>query len=150
MVSKPAFHLTVLALTLPDFRESGAIITYLVDKYDTEHKISVADPNEKYKQLQWLFFQASGQGPYFGQYVWFLLYHPGEKIPSAIERYKAEVKRVWGVLNDVLSKQDWLVGDKLTVADLALFMWVSLRVVEGETSADRSRYLAGTTGLLAC
>ena len=35
---------------------------YLVGKYDTEHKVSVADANEKFQQLQWLFFQASGQG----------------------------------------------------------------------------------------
>ncbi|KAL8278807.1 hypothetical protein RQP46_008876 [Phenoliferia psychrophenolica] len=42
--------------------ESGAIITYLVDKYDKEHKISAASPEDKYKQLQWLFFQSSGQG----------------------------------------------------------------------------------------
>ena len=44
------------------YRESAAIIAYLVDKYDLEHKISVSDANEKYHQLQWLFFQASGQG----------------------------------------------------------------------------------------
>ena len=43
-------------------RESAAIMLYLVDKYDTEHKVSVADANEKFQQLQWLFFQASGQG----------------------------------------------------------------------------------------
>ena len=42
-------------------RESNAIIQYLVDKYDKDLTISV-DGDEKYKQLQWLFFQASGQG----------------------------------------------------------------------------------------
>ena len=40
-------------------------MTYLVDKYDTEHKISVADDTERALQLQWLFFQASGQGYVF-------------------------------------------------------------------------------------
>ncbi len=43
-------------------RESNAIMIYLVDKYDPEHKISAAETNDKYHQLQWLFFQASGQG----------------------------------------------------------------------------------------
>ncbi len=43
-------------------RESDAILTYLVDKYDPEGKISVKSPEEKITQLQWLFFQASGQG----------------------------------------------------------------------------------------
>lgn len=43
-------------------RESNAILVYLVEKYDTEHKISAEDPKDKIVQLQWLFFQASGQG----------------------------------------------------------------------------------------
>jgi glutathione S-transferase len=43
-------------------RESGAILTYLVEKYDSENKISVSDPREKYHQLQWVMFQMSGQG----------------------------------------------------------------------------------------
>lgn len=43
-------------------RESCAIMQYLVDKYDPEHRISVSGTDEKYHQLQWLFFQASGQG----------------------------------------------------------------------------------------
>ncbi|KAI0360537.1 glutathione S-transferase C-terminal-like protein [Trametes cingulata] len=102
--------------------ESDAILLYLVDKYDPEHKLSVADAEEKYKLLQWLFFQASGQGPYFGQAFWFERYHP-ERIPSAIERYQKEILRVFGVLDSVLSKQDWLVGGKLTIADLSFIIW---------------------------
>jgi glutathione S-transferase len=42
-----------------------------------------------------------------------------EKIPYAINRYKDEVKRVFGVLESVLSKQEFLVGGKLTIADLS-------------------------------
>lgn len=99
-------------------RESDAILLYLVDRYDPEHKISVSDEHEKYTQLQWLFFQSSGQGPYYGQLGWFAFFHE-EKIPSAIERYKNEVKRVIGVLDGVLSKQPWLVGGKPTIADLS-------------------------------
>jgi glutathione S-transferase len=43
-------------------RESGAIIAYLVEKYDQENKISVPGLEGKYHQFQWLMFQASGQG----------------------------------------------------------------------------------------
>lgn len=43
-------------------RESDAILQYIVDKYDKEHKVSVTDEDDKYRLLQWLFFQASGQG----------------------------------------------------------------------------------------
>ena len=56
--------------------------------------------------------------PYFGQTIWFELYHP-EKIPSVVERYKKETARVLGVLESVLSKQEWLVGGKPTIADIS-------------------------------
>lgn len=104
--------------------ESGAILVYLVDKYDKDHKISAdaSKGEDTYKQLQWLFFQASGQGPYFGQAAWFSFFH-SEKIPSAVERYQAEVVRVFGVLEAVLSKQEWLVADRPTVADLSFITW---------------------------
>ena len=60
--------------------------------------------------------------PYFGQAAWFAGYHP-EKIPSAIERYNNEARRILGVLESVLSKQDWLVGGKVTIADLSFVTW---------------------------
>ena len=99
-------------------RESNAILTYLIDRYDTEHKISAVSEGDKAKQLQWLFFQASGQVPYYGEFARWAIYAE-EKIPSAIERYKKEIERVLGVLDGVLSKQEWLVGGKLTIADLS-------------------------------
>jgi glutathione S-transferase len=48
--------------------------------------------------------------------------HP-EKVPTAIERYNGEVKRVLGVLNGALEGKQWLVGDKMTFADLAFTVW---------------------------
>ena len=44
------------------------------------------------------------------------------RIPLAIERYQKEILRVFGVLESVLSKQEWLVGGKCTIADLECTM----------------------------
>lgn len=112
--------------------ESNAILEYLAYTYDKEGKFTVSKPEDKYKQLQWLFFQSSGQGPYFGQAAWFKSFHP-EKIPSAIERYQNEVKRVSGVLDSVLSKQEWLVGEKLTIADISFIPWHygAIKILDG-------------------
>ena len=45
--------------------ESGAIVEYLIEKYDRERKISFEPgTNEAALARQWLFFQVSGQGPY--------------------------------------------------------------------------------------
>ena len=42
--------------------ESDAIMLYLTDKCDTEKRLTVTGDKERYTLLQWLFFQASGQG----------------------------------------------------------------------------------------
>ena len=68
----------------------------------------------------------SGQGPYFGQAGWFHFFHP-EKLPSVIERYEKEVGRVVGVVDLHLTRQgtDYLVGDKVTYADIMFVPYFS-------------------------
>ncbi|KAI1809982.1 glutathione S-transferase II [Poronia punctata] len=102
--------------------ETGAIITYLVEQYDSKKLLTFDSLKEKHLLNQWMFFQASGQGPYFGQAGWFNVHH-SERLPSAIERYNKEVRRVLGVLDVSLQGKQWLVGDKLTYVDLAFAPW---------------------------
>jgi len=101
--------------------ESGAIVQYLIEQYDTERKLTY-DTVEKHKLNQWLMFQMSGQGPYFGQAGWFITLH-AEKLPSAIERYTNEIYRILSVLESALQGKQWLVGDKCTFADLSFVTW---------------------------
>ena len=106
--------------------ESGAILEYLVETYDKEHKISFeAGSKDYFLAKQWLHFQMSGQGPYFGQAVWFTRYHP-EKIESAKERYVKEIRRVSGVLDKFLTDKEYLVGAKFSYVDLAFIPWFGL------------------------
>ena len=110
--------------------ESAAIVLYLVERYDTDHKISFPrGSNEAFQAQQWLFFQASGQGPYYGQSIYFARYH-SEKVPSTEDRFNKEINRVTGVLEGWLAKQDqnsgpWLVGGKYSYADLSFINWQS-------------------------
>ncbi|KAL8823874.1 MAG: hypothetical protein Q9191_005478 [Dirinaria sp. TL-2023a] len=102
--------------------ETGAIILYLVDQYDTDGKLSYTSSPEKYDCLKWLMFQVSGQGPYFGQLAWFARFHK-PTVPSATERYANEMERIFGVLDRSLTHRQWLVGDKCTYADLSFVTW---------------------------
>lgn len=111
--------------------ESGAILQYLVAKYDSNHTISFpAGSDAQFKADQWLFFQCSGQGPYYGQAAWFGNFHH-EKLPSAIERYQKEAIRIVEVIDGFLGKtgQEWLVADggdkkgKCTYADISFIPW---------------------------
>ena len=48
--------------------ESGSILQYLVEQYDTDHKISYPrGTREAYEVNNWLFFQNAGVGPMQGQ-----------------------------------------------------------------------------------
>lgn len=128
----PAIHDPNFDLTL---WESGAIVEYLIERYDPDHRFSFpAGTPEAYHAKQWLFFQVSGQGPYYGQAAWFKKFHQ-EQIPSALDRYCKEVARVTGVLEGWLAQQKqqfsdhaqsggpWMVGDKLSYVDLSLLAW---------------------------
>jgi glutathione S-transferase len=104
--------------------ESGAIIQYLIEEYDSEKSLTYARYPESALVKSWLHFQMSSQGPMYGQRAWFARFHP-EPLPSALARYGAEVKRVLGVIEGHLGKTEaeYLVGDKCTIADLAFVPW---------------------------
>ncbi|EMD31025.1 hypothetical protein CERSUDRAFT_127643 [Gelatoporia subvermispora B] len=97
--------------------ESAAILTYLAETYDPEHKISVSDPKEKIIQPP-----VAVLPDLRPRAIWFQKWHH-EQFPSAVERYQKETLRVLGVLESVLSKQEWLVGGKITIADIAFVPW---------------------------
>ncbi|KAF2490642.1 putative glutathione S-transferase [Lophium mytilinum] len=106
--------------------ESGAIIEYLVETYDKQHNISFAPSSKGYFEAkQWLYYQVSGQGPYFGQAIWFTLYHP-EKLASVVDRYVNEIRRVSGVLDRALQDKEFLVGGKFSYADAAFVTWFAI------------------------
>ncbi|KAI1823923.1 glutathione S-transferase [Xylaria intraflava] len=142
----PAMHDPNAGLTL---WESGAIVEYLVENYDKAHKFSYPPgTNEHYLTKQWVYFQASGQGPYYGQAVWFHKYHQ-ETLPSARERYLNEINRVTAVVEGHLAKQKatagadgpWLVGDKPTFADLSWYTWQwTVTLALGDEIIDYTKY----------
>ncbi|KAI1335705.1 glutathione S-transferase [Xylariaceae sp. FL0016] len=119
-------HGRVLAIEDPNVDltlwESGAMLTYIIERYDTRNALTYTDLEKKHHLNQWLHFQTSGQGPYYGIAGWFIHLHP-EKVQSAIERYTNQVTRVLCVLEGCLEGKEWLVGDKMTYVDMAWVPW---------------------------
>ena len=99
--------------------ESGAIMIYLAEKTG---QLMSSDPLKKAKVLEWLMFQMGGIGPMMGQANVFFRYFP-EKIPAAIDRYQNETRRLFEVLDNHLSKSEWL-ADQYSIADIANWCWV--------------------------
>ncbi|KAG8907876.1 glutathione S- transferase, nitrogen catabolite repression regulator [Tulasnella sp. 403] len=109
--------------------ESAAIMLYLSQHYDLEHKFwfdPTADPNSYSELLQWIFFIHGGVGPMQGQANYFNKF-ASEKIPYAINRYVQETRRLYGVLEMRLKDREYLAGPgkgKFTIADMNGFPWV--------------------------
>jgi GSH-dependent disulfide-bond oxidoreductase len=103
--------------------DSNAILLYLAEK--TGKYLPPATPANRGQLLSWLMFIASGLGPYSGQAVHFR-HHAPEKLPYAQNRYAFEAQRHYGVLNDHLAKNRYMVGDTYTIADMAFWGWARL------------------------
>ncbi|QPC76301.1 hypothetical protein HYE68_007053 [Fusarium pseudograminearum] len=101
--------------------ESGAIMEYLVETYDVNQRLCGTSTSSKWQIKQYLHFQVSGQGPYYGQAMWF--HKCPQDVPLAKERYVNEIARVISVLDKVLAGRKYLVDGKLTYADLAFVPW---------------------------
>ena len=99
--------------------ESGAILLYLANKTGRFLPKSIRG---KYETMEWLMFQMGGLGPILGQNHHFRLYAP-EKVEYAINRYTNEAKRLYGVLDERLKKNKYIVGNEYTIADIAIFPW---------------------------
>lgn len=98
--------------------ESGAILLYLAEKTG---KFLSGDDRTRMSQIQWLMFQMGGLGPMMGQANVFFRYME-ERIPTAINRYQAESRRLLEVLDTRLAESEYLAGD-YSVADIANWTW---------------------------
>lgn len=101
--------------------ESGAIMLYLADKTG---KFMPSGAKERWEVIEWLMWQMGGLGPMLGQVHHFTKFNPG-KAPYAQDRFLAEGNRIYGVLDKRLEGQDYIVGDEYTIADMAIWPWVS-------------------------
>lgn len=118
--------------------ESGAILQYLARKTgrfygETERDRVAVD--------QWLMWQMGGVGPMAGQAHHFLKYapalNPPQDLPYAKDRYRAEVTRLYGVLDRQLAKHRYIAGDFFSIADIAIWGWASLWQGQEQTLEDK-------------
>lgn len=107
--------------------ESGAILIYLAEKTG---KFLPADPAAKYEAIQWVMWQMGGLGPMSGQ-VGFFHKFAGKDYEDRrpFERYRDEVKRLLGVLDQRLEGREFVMGDEYTIADMTSWPW--LRAIDG-------------------
>ena len=99
--------------------ESGAILLYLAEKFGA---FIPEDPIEKTECMSWLFWQMAS-APYLGGgFGHFYAYAPA-KFEYPINRFAMETKRQLDLLDQRLSKNEFIAGSVYTIADMAIWSW---------------------------
>jgi GSH-dependent disulfide-bond oxidoreductase len=108
--------------------DSSAILVYLGDKTGK----FMGAPEDRAELLSWMFFIASGLGPFSGQAVHFQFAAP-EGLDYARNRYRREAERHYQVLEDHLAGRAFIVGEGYTIADMSAWGWIdrAARVMKG-------------------
>jgi GST-like protein len=102
--------------------ESGAILLHLAEKTG---RLLPREAARRSRAIQWLFFQVGSVGPMFGQLGHFWMRSQKQDDGAyGLERYRAEVERLLGVLDRELAGKQWLV-DEYSVADIAVVPWLN-------------------------
>lgn len=128
--------------------ETSAELLYLLEVSDPDNVFGFSDAVEQSECLQWLFFWHGSGAPYQGQVIHFALLAK-EKLPYAIERFKGELLRVFGVLEIQLSgkltgtPREYLAGrgtGKYSVADIGTWPWINLWEFTGITREQMGQF----------
>ena len=98
--------------------DSNAILLYLAEKTSR----FLPEAQDRGAMLSWLMFVASGIGPFTGQCVHFKHYAP-QPVPYAENRYDFEAWRHWKILDAHLSTRAWMLGERYSLLDMAVWGW---------------------------
>jgi glutathione S-transferase len=97
--------------------QSGAIQDWIVEKTG---KFWSDDPTERREIMRWQFWDNHKGSSQFGVTRFLLNFLPEKhRNPDVIGFMQGRCKAALGVLEGELSSRDWLVGDRLTMADLS-------------------------------
>lgn len=99
--------------------ESAAILLYLADKTG---RLGGEGLRGRTAVTEWLTWQVANVGPARGQLNHFRNY-ASETVTYAVERFRNEVDRLLGVLEERLERAEFVAGD-YSIADIALWPWV--------------------------
>jgi GST-like protein len=130
--------------------ESGAILQYLARKTG---QLYGSTERDRLSVDQWLMWQMGGVGPMAGQAHHFLHYaptlDPPQVLPYAQDRYRREVGRLYRVLNDRLTDREFVAGDFLSVADIAIWPWAQGWQRQEQTLDDKPHFARWLEALAA-
>ncbi len=106
--------------------ESGAIASYLLEKYDSDHRLAPprGDLAAWVEFTQWLHY---AEGSVFAPLLLTLLLKRAQQPAGLLDEFaRGEVALHFGYLSDRLGDQDYILGESLSAADIGLAYMASL------------------------
>lgn len=101
--------------------ESGAIVEYLVERYDDGRLAPRPGSALRGPFLQWVHFSEGTAYPPLGVLLWHTLYRgDADQVPLAMEAARSRAEGALDVVEAHLATRDYLLGDAFSAADIML------------------------------
>lgn len=120
--------------------DSHAICTYLIDKYGNDDQLYPKDLQLRAKCDQRLFFEATNLFPHLRILGYSVLLHGAKEITTDMTLL---IYAAYDVLENFLKTDPFLVGHKVTVADINMALTLSFVQAYAPLSADKHSNILG-------
>jgi glutathione S-transferase len=120
LAKNPSGHVPLLEVMPGRYlAESNAILWYIADK----SPLVPADSIERAQAMQWMFFEQHSLEPNIGAaYFWLSLIKGGRDLQThALDDWMEHGHAALGVMEKHLSQHRFFVGDRYSIADIALY-----------------------------
>jgi len=121
--------------------ESAAILCYLAER---SGKLLPENPQQRGEALNWLIFEAANIGPVVGEMFYYILYDSDALAESHMQRYRNKLAHYCEILDERLSGREYLCGE-FSIADIALYPWVSVMEDMAELQLEKFPHLSAWT-----
>lgn len=103
------------------FFESGAIVTYLADKYIEKKFAPALNSPERGKYLQWIFYSMINMDRYVSDFFYHAQMLPeNERVVGIVDNAVSGVEKHFPVLTDHLKNNEFVMGKNFTAADILM------------------------------
>jgi glutathione S-transferase len=95
--------------------QSGVILDYLIERFG---KYGWNDNSERREILRWLLWDNHKLTSYTATYRYLRVLMPNPN-PAVVEEFRKRAESSWKILDTQLSGRNYLVGERLTIADIS-------------------------------
>ena len=113
--------------------QSGVILTWLAERTG---KFGGRTEDERLEILRWMLFDNHKFTSYYATLRW-MVGLMGNRDPAVVEFLRARVLGAFSIVNKHLETNRFILGDRLTIADLSL---IGYHYYDEETTIDRSAF----------